>query len=153
MLFQAFWGALHHRHPGYGCWLSGIDVATQKLNQTFQDPWLAVVVGRGLERQRYTKVVLQYDWNSLLGSTHRFHWECCHHRLIFKVDPIRTLSSGRVDVGAFRTYPENYIPTNQDGAQWQSIPQQKIEDFGVHCNLWALCCGIFPKMVYLGNFW
>lgn len=34
----------YHSHPGYGCWLSGIDVMTQKTNQTFQDPFLAVVV-------------------------------------------------------------------------------------------------------------
>jgi len=35
----------YHSHPGYGCWLSGIDVGTQMLNQNYQDPWLAVVVG------------------------------------------------------------------------------------------------------------
>ncbi|OLL23068.1 COP9 signalosome complex subunit 5b [Neolecta irregularis DAH-3] len=34
-----------HSHPGYGCWLSGIDVNTQFQNQQFQDPWLALVVG------------------------------------------------------------------------------------------------------------
>lgn len=34
----------YHLHPGYGCWLSGIDVATQSLNQSFQDPYLAIVV-------------------------------------------------------------------------------------------------------------
>ncbi len=34
----------YHSHPGYGCWLSGIDVSTQMLNQQFQEPWLAVVV-------------------------------------------------------------------------------------------------------------
>lgn len=34
----------YHSHPGYGCWLSGIDVMTQKTNQQFQDPFLAVVV-------------------------------------------------------------------------------------------------------------
>ncbi|SCU87798.1 LADA_0E06216g1_1 [Lachancea dasiensis] len=34
----------YHSHPGYGCWLSGIDVQTQELNQTFQDPYVALVV-------------------------------------------------------------------------------------------------------------
>ena len=34
----------YHSHPGYGCWLSGTDVATQLTNQQHQDPWLAVVV-------------------------------------------------------------------------------------------------------------
>jgi COP9 signalosome complex subunit 5 len=34
----------YHSHPGYGCWLSGIDVGTQSINQQFQDPFLAVVI-------------------------------------------------------------------------------------------------------------
>jgi COP9 signalosome complex subunit 5 len=34
----------YHSHPGYGCWLSGIDVATQRLHQRGEDPFLAVVV-------------------------------------------------------------------------------------------------------------
>ena len=35
----------YHSHPGYGCWLSGIDVNTQALNQQFQEPFVAIVVG------------------------------------------------------------------------------------------------------------
>lgn len=34
----------YHSHPGYGCWLSGIDVATQALYQSHQDPFVAIVV-------------------------------------------------------------------------------------------------------------
>ena len=34
----------YHSHPGYGCWLSGIDVETQHLNQQFTEPFLAIVV-------------------------------------------------------------------------------------------------------------
>lgn len=34
----------YHSHPGYGCWLSGIDVGTQMENQKYQDPFLAVVI-------------------------------------------------------------------------------------------------------------
>lgn len=55
----------YHSHPGYGCWLSGIDVDTQVLNQQYQEPFLAIVI-----------------------------------------DPTRTVSAGRVDIGAFRTYPQ-----------------------------------------------
>jgi COP9 signalosome complex subunit 5 len=33
----------YHSHPGYGCWLSGIDVATEITYQKF-DPFVAVVV-------------------------------------------------------------------------------------------------------------
>ncbi|KAG8850790.1 COP9 signalosome catalytic subunit rri1 [Serendipita sp. 411] len=84
----------YHSHPGYGCWLSGIDVNTQMTNQRFQDPFVAVVI-----------------------------------------DPNRTISAGKVDIGAFRTYPEDYKPPSsgkQD--EYQSIPLSKIEDFGVHAN-------------------
>ena len=55
----------YHSRPGYGCWLSGIDVSTQMLNQNFQDPFVAIVV-----------------------------------------DPVRTISAGKVNLGAFRTYPK-----------------------------------------------
>lgn len=34
----------YHSHPGYGCWLSGIDVSTQMLYQQYQEPWVALVV-------------------------------------------------------------------------------------------------------------
>lgn len=34
----------YHSHPGYGCWLSGIDVSTQALYQQHQEPFVAVVI-------------------------------------------------------------------------------------------------------------
>jgi len=83
----------YHSHPGYGCWLSGIDVATQMLNQQYQEPWLAIVV-----------------------------------------DPTRTISAGKVELGAFRTFPENYKNPDEPASEYQSIPLSKIEDFGVHCK-------------------
>ena len=84
----------YHSHPGYGCWLSGIDVSTQDTYQMYSDPWLAVVI-----------------------------------------DPDRTISAGRVEIGAFRTFPKDYKPENassDDG--YQSIPLNKIEDFGAHAS-------------------
>ena len=83
----------YHSHPGYGCWLSGIDVSTQLLQQTWQDPFLAVVV-----------------------------------------DPTRTISAGKVEIGAFRTYPKGYKPEDDSQSEYQSVPMEKIEDFGVHCK-------------------
>ncbi|KZS99242.1 putative COP9 signalosome subunit 5 CSN5 [Sistotremastrum niveocremeum HHB9708] len=83
----------YHSHPGYGCWLSGIDVATESMNQKMQDPFVAVVV-----------------------------------------DPVRTISAGKVDIGAFRTYPDDYKPPNASASEYQYIPQDKIEEFGVHAN-------------------
>ena len=55
----------YHSHPGYGCWLSGIDVGTQATQQMYQEPFLAIVI-----------------------------------------DPHRTIAAGKVEIGAFRTYPE-----------------------------------------------
>jgi COP9 signalosome complex subunit 5 len=52
-----------------------------------------------------------------------------------QIDPNRTISAGKVDIGAFRTYPANYTPpANAGGDEYQSIPLSKIEDFGVHAN-------------------
>lgn len=62
----------YHSHPSYGCWLSRIDVGTQRQNQVFQDPFLAIVI-----------------------------------------DPNRTLANGKVDIGAFRTLPEDFNNANQ----------------------------------------
>eukprot|EP00933_Yihiella_yeosuensis_P011096 TRINITY_DN118138_c0_g1_i1.p1 TRINITY_DN118138_c0_g1~~TRINITY_DN118138_c0_g1_i1.p1 ORF type:complete len:346 (+),score=64.95 TRINITY_DN118138_c0_g1_i1:104-1141(+) len=81
----------YHSHPGYGCWLSGIDVQTQMTYQQHQEPFLAVVV-----------------------------------------DPVRTCAAGKVDIGAFRTFPSGYTPPDDGPSEYQSIPIDKIEDFGVH---------------------
>lgn len=91
----------YHSHPGYGCWLSGIDVSTQAMQQTFNDPFVAIVV-----------------------------------------DPDRTISAGKVEIGAFRTYPDNYkaldggagssAAATADG--FQSVPLNKADDFGAHSS-------------------
>ncbi|KAB2619190.1 COP9 signalosome complex subunit 5a-like [Pyrus ussuriensis x Pyrus communis] len=74
-------GGWYHSHPGYGCWLSGIDVSHKMLNQQYQEPFLAVVI-----------------------------------------DPTRT------DI------PKGYIPPDESVSEYQTIPLNKIEDFGVHCK-------------------
>ncbi|THW81286.1 Mov34/MPN/PAD-1 family protein [Aureobasidium pullulans] len=85
----------YHSHPGYGCWLSGIDVSTQFTQQTFSDPFVAVVI-----------------------------------------DPDRTVSSGKVEIGAFRTYPEGHVPAGHDsaGEGMAAVPLAKAADFGAHAN-------------------
>jgi proteasome lid subunit RPN8/RPN11 len=95
----------YHSHPGYGCWLSGIDVATQQLQQ-LQGPMVAIVI-----------------------------------------DPDRTVSANKVEIGAFRTFPQDYTPSNattststssstnqqqQQQQQQQSVPLAKAADFGAH---------------------
>ena len=84
----------YHSHPGYGCWLSGIDVDTQLTQQMYSDPFLAVVI-----------------------------------------DPDRTISAGKVEIGAFRTFPKDYQPIAISGGDgYQTIPLSKVEDFGAHAS-------------------
>lgn len=51
-----------------------------------------------------------------------------------QIDPLRTMSAGKVDLGAFRTYPKGFKPSEREQSEYQSIPLHKIEDFGVHAN-------------------
>lgn len=84
----------YHSHPGYGCWLSGIDVDTQSMQQSWSDPFLAIVI-----------------------------------------DPDRTISAGKVEIGAFRTYPTGYKATlagTSDGSE--AVPLAKAAEFGAHAN-------------------
>ncbi|KAL8304658.1 hypothetical protein RB597_004243 [Gaeumannomyces tritici] len=86
----------YHSHPGYGCWLSGIDVGTQHMQQQFNEPFVAVVI-----------------------------------------DPDRTISAGKVEIGAFRTYPDGYKAAPEDVAAadgYQTVPLAKAEDFGAHAS-------------------
>jgi COP9 signalosome complex subunit 5 len=34
----------YHSHPNYGCWLSGIDISNQRLHQSHEEPYLAIVI-------------------------------------------------------------------------------------------------------------
>ena len=81
----------YHSHPGYGCWLSGIDVATQSLYQSHQEPFVAIVI-----------------------------------------DPIKTSLTGKVEIGAFRTLPRSDATRSSQGNSNQSIPKEKVADFGAH---------------------
>ncbi|KAJ9123289.1 hypothetical protein QFC22_001487 [Naganishia vaughanmartiniae] len=56
------------------------------------------------------------------------------HKNELVIDPNRTVSAGKVEIGAFRCYPENYKPPNASASQYQPIPLDKIEDFGVHAD-------------------
>ncbi|XP_074997807.1 COP9 signalosome complex subunit 5 isoform X3 [Calonectris borealis] len=51
-----------------------------------------------------------------------------------QIDPTRTISAGKVNLGAFRTYPKGYKPPDEGPSEYQTIPLNKIEDFGVHCK-------------------
>ncbi|KAB5589618.1 COP9 signalosome complex subunit 5 [Ceratobasidium theobromae] len=51
-----------------------------------------------------------------------------------QIDPNRTISAGKVDIGAFRTFPADYKAPATETTEYQSIPLSKIEDFGVHAS-------------------
>ena len=44
------------------------------------------------------------------------------------------MSAGKVEIGAFRTFPQGYKPPDEGPGEYQSIPLDKIEDFGVHAK-------------------
>ena len=79
----------YHSHPGFGCWLSGIDCNTQKLFQRTNKIWFALVV-----------------------------------------DPYRTKSKKKIDLGCFIMY--NDEKGNRKVQEFDSIPLAKAEEFGVH---------------------
>ena len=54
--------------------------------------------------------------------------------LAIVVDPVRTASTGKVEIGAFRTYPQGYKPPDEGASEFESVPLNKIEDFGAHQN-------------------
>lgn len=55
------------------------------------------------------------------------------------IDPVRTCAAGKVEIGAFRTYPEGYTTPAEAPGEYQTIPLNKIEDFGVHANQYYSC--------------
>lgn len=48
------------------------------------------------------------------------------------IDPIRTMTTGRVEIGAFRTFPEGYVPTRDSKVEQDLVPETKVEDYGLH---------------------
>lgn len=60
-----------------------------------------------------------------------------------KVDPTRTISAGKVEIGAFRTYPAGYKAPDEGPSEYQTIPISKIEDFGVHCKQYDYSLSLF----------
>ena len=49
-----------------------------------------------------------------------------------------------MEIGAFRTYPADYTPPDAAASEYQPIPLEKIEDFGVHADrYYALDVSIF----------
>lgn len=81
-------------------------------------------------------------------------WKCGELTNL-KVDPTRTISAGKVEIGAFRTYPAGYKAPDDGPSEYQTIPISKIEDFGVHCKQYVLFIFIYillNSLYFLSNF-
>ncbi|KAJ6164925.1 COP9 signalosome complex subunit 5 [Penicillium chermesinum] len=63
-------------------------------------------------------------------------WQLTGPFLAVVIDPDRTISAGRVEIGSFRTFPQDFVPTREghEDDDYQTIPMGKAEDFGAHAN-------------------
>ncbi|KAF2821951.1 Mov34-domain-containing protein [Ophiobolus disseminans] len=93
----------YHSHPGYGCWLSGIDVNTQKTQQQFQDPFCAIVIDP--------------DRTVSAGTV--------------EIGAFRTYSQAYIE-DKEKTSGSKGGGGGTDSDGFQTIPLGKIEDFGAH---------------------
>ena len=52
------------------------------------------------------------------------------------IDPKRTISAGKVEIGAFRTYPDNYQgeKKTKNASGLEMINDEKLAEFGVHAD-------------------
>lgn len=66
-------------------------------------------------------------------------FESRHERKTIEV--LESLAAGKVEIGAFRTYPQGYKPPDESQSKYQTIPMNKIEDFGVHANQYYSLAG------------
>ncbi|CAL5434124.1 unnamed protein product [Camellia sinensis] len=55
--------------------------------------------------------------------------------LVVVIDPTRTVSAGKVEIGAFQTYPEGYKPADEPVSEYQTIPLNKIEELVYTVNI------------------
>eukprot|EP00913_Durusdinium_trenchii_P034764 g32519.t1 len=96
--------------------------------------------------ERIGKVENICGWSGIDVQTQMTYQQHQEPFLAVVVDPVRTCASGKVDIGAFRTYPAGHQPQEDGPNEYQPIPLEtelcdggpvdgdKIEDFGVHCK-------------------
>lgn len=96
----------YHSHPGYGCWLSGIDVATQRLHQQHFDPFVAIVIDPKKTMENKSSV---------------------------EIGAFRTFSQGQqviVSGGSDSSSPGN-LPIHSSGS---AMSAEKMHDYGIHAS-------------------
>ncbi|CUI15207.1 metallopeptidase, putative [Bodo saltans] len=107
----------YHSHPGYSCFLSGIDVNTQRVNQSVQDPWVAIVVDP-VQTAATGKIEIR----------------------AFRTLPERAagggpqLSAAATGAAAGGAGGSTTAPSQLTSLDASSIPAEKIAEFGVYVN-------------------
>jgi COP9 signalosome complex subunit 5 len=117
---------------------SGTGVSVEAVDPVFQAKMLDMLKQTG----RHEMVVGWYHshpgcggWLSGIDvSTQALNQNFQDPFVAIVIDPVRTISAGKVSLGAFRTYPKGYKPPDEGPSEYQTIPLNKIEDFGVHCK-------------------
>ena len=66
--------------------------------------------------------------------------------LAIVIDPMRTIATGKVELGCFRTMPEGILNEDMNGPE--GIPSDKIADFGNHANEYYS----IPHSIYKSSF-
>ena len=103
----------YHSHPGFGCWLSSVDVNTQQVSNTLQ--YLSLPPNRldpGFTNRFFPVSVNRAD------DTQSF--EQLHPRAVaVVVDPIQSVR-GKVVIDAFRSINPHSIMSGQESRQTTS---------------------------------
>lgn len=93
----------YHSHPGFGCWLSGVDINTQQSFEALSERAVAVVVD---------------PIQSVKGTLPVYYFT---YFLFFKTRKIRAFSSiGKVVIDAFRLINPNMMVLGQEPRQTTS---------------------------------
>ncbi|KAI4980100.1 hypothetical protein ZWY2020_016853 [Hordeum vulgare] len=140
---------LHHRHGrlgsrrGHGDQVNPVPTPSQymveysTINKYGLAPNPSATTAGRLENVVgwYHSHIVYGSWLSGIDvSTHMLNKQFQEPLLAVAIDPTRTVFAGKVDIGAFRTYPKDYKPPDEPVSEYQTIPLNKIEDFGVHCK-------------------
>ena len=50
------------------------------------------------------------------------------------IDPVSTCIAGKVEIGAFRTYPHGYMPPYDKRSIYKTLPLHKVEEVWAEAN-------------------
>ena len=121
----------YHSHPGYGCWLSGIDVNTQRHHQEYQDPFCAVVID---PKKTFSSGVVD------IGAFRTYPRGNVDRNNSAMNTPTNLTSSMASSINNISSSSKKVIQKNSENKEDEEdladlaafLPSDKIQDFGVH---------------------